>query len=96
MAAATVLKAPTLSSGAILRPLSPRADDDVPPLPRYPVLLLGGGTDERRNPSDTPDLAEQFRRSGAAVTEPLLQTGHAESALDRHLVRVWLAERSSV
>jgi len=97
MAAATALKAPALSSGAILlRPLSPQADNDFPLLPRYPVLLLGGAADERRNPSDTPHLAEQFRRSGAMVTEHLLPTGHAESDLDRRLVRAWLADRSPV
>jgi phospholipase/carboxylesterase len=96
MAAAAVLKAPELSSGAILlRPLSPHADDDFPPLHGYPVLLLGGATDERRAPSDTPHLAEQFRRSGALVSEHLLPTGHAESHLDRYLVRAWLADQTS-
>jgi phospholipase/carboxylesterase len=96
VAAAAALKAPALSSGAILlRPLSPQADDDFPPLHGYPVLLLGGTADERRKPFDTPHLAEQFRRSGALVTERLLPTGHAESDLDRTLVRAWLVDRSS-
>jgi phospholipase/carboxylesterase len=61
MAAATVLKAPTLSSGAILRPLSPRADDDVPPLPRYPVLAAPT--------SDGTRPTRQTSRSSSAVLE---------------------------
>jgi phospholipase/carboxylesterase len=96
MAAAAALKAPGLSSGAILlRALSPRADKDFPPLHRYPVLLLGGAIDERREPSDTPHLAEQFRGAGALVTEHLLPTGHAESHHDRCLIRAWLEDQSS-
>lgn len=94
MAAAAVLKVPGLSSGAILlRPLSPQTGEDFPPLRAYPVLLLGGVADERRNPSDTPHLAEQFGRSGALVTKHLLPTGHAESHLDRQLIRAWLTDR---
>lgn len=96
MAAAAVLRAPELSSGAILlRPLSPCAADSFPPLHGYPVLLLGGAADERRDPSDTPYLAEQFRRSGALVTAQLLPTGHRleETGLDHRLARAWLADR---
>ena len=73
MAAAAAVQAPELSAGAILlRPLSPFAESSFPPLQGYPVLLLGGAMDERRKPSDTPHLAEQFRLSGALVTAHLL------------------------
>jgi phospholipase/carboxylesterase len=92
MAAAAAIQAPDLSAGAILlRPLSPRARDNLPPLHGYPVLLIGGAMDDRRKPSDTPNLAEQFRLSGALVVDHLLQTGHALEATDNHLARTWLA-----
>jgi phospholipase/carboxylesterase len=95
IAAAAALKAPALSFGAILlRTLSPQASDDFPPLHGYPVLILGGAADKRRDPSDTPHIAQQFRRSGALVTECLLPTGHAENDLDRCLVGAWLAAQS--
>jgi phospholipase/carboxylesterase len=99
MAAAAVVRAPELSAGAILlRPLSPCAESSFPPLQGYPVLLLGGAMDERRNPSDTPHLAEQFRQSGALVTAHLLQAGHGweETGLDHRLARTWLAGRASM
>jgi phospholipase/carboxylesterase len=98
MAAAAAVRAPELSTGAILlRPLSPCAESSFPPLQGYPVLLLGGAMDERRKPSDTPHLAEQFRLSGALVTAHLLQAGHGweETGLDHRLARTWLAGRAS-
>jgi len=98
MAAAAALQAPELSSGAILiRPLSPCAEDSFPPLRGYPVLLLAGAADERRDPTDTPHLAEQFERSGALVTAYLLATGHGleETGLDHWLARTWIAGRTS-
>lgn len=98
MAAAAAMRAPELSAGAILlRPLSPCAESSFPRLQGYPVLLLGAAMDERRKPSDTPHLAEQFRLSGALVTEHLLRAGHGleETGLDHRLARTWLADRAS-
>lgn len=98
MAAAAAVRAPELSTGAILlRPLSPCAESSFPPLQGYPVLLLGGTMDERRKRSDTPQLAEQFRLSGALVTAHLLQAGHGleETGLDHRLAGTWLAGRAS-
>jgi phospholipase/carboxylesterase len=97
MAAAAALQAPELSSGAVLlRPLSPNWEASFPPLRGYPVLLLGGMSDDRRDPADMPHLAEQFRRAGALVTAHLLPTGHAlKTSLDHRLAREWLADRAS-
>lgn len=98
MAAAAIVRAPELSAGAILvRPLSPSPESSFPPLQGYPVLLLGGAVDDRRKPSDTPLLAEQFRRSGATVTAHVLQAGHGleETGLDHRLARTWLAGLAS-
>jgi phospholipase/carboxylesterase len=96
MAAAVAVQAPNLSSGAILlRPLSPCAESTFPPLHGYPVLLLGGATDGRRNPSDTSYLAEQFQRSGALVAAHMLPTGHEATGLDHQFARAWLADRAS-
>jgi phospholipase/carboxylesterase len=97
MAAAALLAAPALSSGAVLlRPLSPCPDDECPALDGYPVLLLGGARDARRHPSDAPALAEQFRRAGARVTARVLPLGHAldETGEDVRLTRDWLAARA--
>jgi phospholipase/carboxylesterase len=97
LAAAAVVQAPELSSGAVLlRPLSPNGKASFPPLRGYPVLLLGGMSDERRDTADTPHLAEQFRRAGALVKAHLLPTGHAlETGLDHWLAREWLLDRAS-
>jgi phospholipase/carboxylesterase len=97
LAAAAVLQAPGLSSGAVLlRPLSPNRKASFPPLRSYPVLLLGGTSDDRRDPADTPRLAEQFQQAGALVTAHLLPTGHAlDTGLDHRLAREWLAGRAS-
>ena len=97
MAAAALLAAPALSSGAVLlRPLSPRPGEQFPALPGYPVLLLGGAADARRHPSDTPVLAEQFRQAGAHVAAQVLPLGHGldEAGEDVRLTRDWLAGRA--
>ena len=95
MAAAAVIEAPELSSGAILlRPLSPSAELRFPPLPGYPVLLLSGAVDERRDPSDAPHLAEQFREANAEVTAHVLPIGHAVEERDHQLVRAWVKGRA--
>jgi phospholipase/carboxylesterase len=96
MAAAAIARASDLSSGAVLlRPLSPFIGAVLPPLRCYPLLLVGGSADTRRLPSDTPQLAEQFRQAGASVTEHVLPIGHSldEAGLDYSLVRNWLASR---
>ncbi|TNC15389.1 alpha/beta hydrolase [Methylobacterium terricola] len=96
MAAAAILAAPALSSGAVLlRPLSPRPAERFPALGGYPVLLLGGATDARRHPVDTPALAEQFRQAGARVTARVLPAGHGldRTGADRRLTREWLGRR---
>lgn len=95
MAAAAVIRAPELSSGAILlRPLSPCAERRFPQLSGYPVLLLSGAMDERRDRSDTPHLAEQFREAEAEVTAHVLPIGHGVEELDHQLARQWLKSRA--
>ena len=95
MAAAVAVRAPELSSGSILlRALSPHPERSFQPLHGYPVLLLGGAADKRRSPSDTPNLAEQFRRSGAMVTAQLLPTGHGLGDGDNRLCSEWLAGKN--
>ena len=95
IAAATAVRAPELSSGSILlRPLSPFAEGGFPPLHGYPTLLLAGVTDQRRQPSDMPHLAKQFRQAGALVTTHVLPTGHGLEETDQQLSREWLAGRA--
>ena len=96
MAAAAIVQAPELSSGAILlRPLSPRPQRSFPLLQGYPVLMLAAASDERRDPSDASHIAEQFRQAGAAVAAHVLPISHAwhESGVENDLGREWLANR---
>lgn len=90
MAGAAVLQAPRLSGGAILlRPLSPMRAP-FPGLDGYPVLVVGGALDDRRDPSDAPRVAGLFRDAGATVTEHILPVGHAPDERDVELARAWL------
>jgi phospholipase/carboxylesterase len=90
-ATATVLDAPDLSAGAILlRPLSPFPGRVFPPLNKYPVLLVSGEGDARRNPSDGPSLASQFTSAEAATSLLVLPAGHALTTADENAVTRWL------
>lgn len=94
IAAETICQDRHLSKGTILlRPLSPRKDQSFPSLAGYPILLLAGVRDDRRQPSDAPDLAEQLASAGAEVVLETIKTGHgwAEDAADERLSRQWLA-----
>jgi phospholipase/carboxylesterase len=92
-AAAAILEAPDLSAGAILlRPLSPFPERVFPPLDGYPVLLVSGEGDTRRNPSDGPTLARQFNFAGAATSLVVLPGGHGLTIADENAVTRWLPE----
>ncbi|THK35012.1 hypothetical protein EHS39_27220 [Ensifer sp. MPMI2T] len=96
IAAAVVARRNRLTSGAILlRPQSPNPQRPFPMLERYPVLILAGARDDRRDRSDAPMIAEQFRVAGAHVTYRELDAGHGweQTGLDRSLSRQWFAER---
>lgn len=96
MAAALVALRPDLSHGAILmRPLAPRPDRAFPRLDGYPVLILSGARDERRDPQDGAVLERQLRAAGAAVTACVLPTGHGETTADRMLAADWLARHGA-
>lgn len=90
MAAAAVLRAPQLTGGAILlRPISP-VTGPFPALDGYPVLVVGGTLDDRRDPSDAPRVAKLFRDAGARVTEHILPVAHAPDDRDVAVSRAWL------
>ncbi|MGD8202284.1 alpha/beta hydrolase [Ornithinimicrobium sp. W1679] len=92
-AAAAIVRAPDLSAGAILlRPLSPFPERVFPPLNGYPVLLVSGQSDTRRNPSDGPALARQFESAGAATSLVELRGGHRLTTADEIAVTRWLPE----
>ncbi|MGK7871292.1 alpha/beta hydrolase [Falsiroseomonas sp. E2-1-a20] len=95
VAAAALLRAPGLSTGAILlRPLSPHPGQAFPPLGGYRVLLVAGATDARRAAADAPQLAAQFRAAGARVTACAHPGGHATSGADEVHVRDWLRRQA--
>ena len=93
-AAAAVLRDPHLSAGAVLlRPLSPSPQRALPRLDGYPVLLVCGQDDARRDPADGPSLDGQLRAAGAVTTLVHLPVGHALTAADEDAVATWLRER---
>lgn len=92
-AAAAVVGASHLSVGAILlRPLSPYPERVFPPLKGYPVLLVSGEGDARRNRADGPTLARQFESAGAATSLVVLPVGHGLTNADENAVTKWLSK----
>ncbi|WP_331371577.1 alpha/beta hydrolase [Sinorhizobium chiapasense] len=92
IAAAVVCGQRALTSGAILlRPQSPDPQTPFPELKGYPVLILAGADDDRRDHSDAPVIAEQFHTAGADLTYRLLDAGHGweQTGLDRSLSAQW-------
>lgn len=92
-AAALLAKAPLLSCGAILmRPMSPFAKAIETHLAGYPVLSLSAAKDERRTPSDAPELESRLRQAGASLEAHVLPGGHGwdEEERDISLSRKWL------
>lgn len=84
---------PALSAGAaLLRPLSPMPERQLPGLDGYPVLLVAARDDVRRAPGDAPTLHGQLSAAGAASTLVVLPTGHALSDGDGATVRTWVAD----
>ena len=86
----------SLLQGAILlRPLSPRRKEDLPSLTGFPVLLLAASHDERREPNDAQDLADQFVAAGADARLEIVDGGHgwAQDSADEKLSRQWLVTR---
>lgn len=93
VAAAAVLRDRRLSSGAILlRPLSPFPGRVFPRLDGYPVFLVGGEGDDRRDPSDASLLDGQFRAAGATVALKVLSVGHGLTNADEIVVGAWLQD----
>ncbi|WP_447925521.1 alpha/beta hydrolase [Georgenia muralis] len=91
MAAALAITHPELLRAAVLlRPQTPFSDDTWGGLNGLPVLILDGVHDERRSPGDGRHLAQRLRQAGAQVTHHELPVGHAITADDRRLARLWL------
>lgn len=93
-AAAAIIGELHLSAGAVLlRPLSPFPRQALPRLDGYPVLLVCGQHDARRDPGDGPSLHGQLTAAGAVSTLVHLPVGHGLSAADEDAVATWLRER---
>lgn len=93
MAAAMLMSHPDLLAGAVLlRPLSPFAAPPPVDLGGVPVLVLDGAQDERRAAGDGALLAGDLRGMRAAVTHEVLPVGHAITAQDTSMAKVWLQE----
>jgi phospholipase/carboxylesterase len=93
-AAAAILGDVRLSKGAILlRPLSPFPERAFPLLDGYPILIVYGQDDPRRDPSDGPSLDRQFKVAGAATTLVKLPAGHNLTTGDEDAVATWMQDR---
>lgn len=81
------------AGAALLRPVPPRPDEDLPPLPDLPVLLLAGADDRRREPTDAEALATQLAAAGARVDLRVLDGDHGfdPTGSDADLTREWIA-----
>lgn len=94
-AAAAVVGDRQLSAGAILlRPLSPFPNCGFTRLDGYPVLLVSGEADMRRDPRDGPFIAKQFKAAGAATTLVVLPVGHVLTTADEDAVLTWMRDLS--
>lgn len=94
-AAAAVVDHPHLSAGAILlRPLSPSPGRALPRLDGYPILLVSGQHDVRRDSSDASSFDAQLTTAGAATTVVELPVGHGLTAADEDTIVRWLRGRS--
>ena len=70
-AAAAILGDVRLSKGAILlRPLSPFPEEAFPLLDGYPILIVYGQDDARRDPCDGPSLDHSLETQGRLVAVP--------------------------
>ena len=95
-AAAALLGGRGLSRGAILlRPLSPFPARTFPRLDSYPILLVCGEDDARRDASDGPSLERQFMAAGARTTLVVLPVGHGLMTADEEAVTTWLRDLRS-
>lgn len=93
-AAASAAQDPHLSAGAILlRPLSPSPERALPRLDGYPVLLVSGKNDARRDSSDGSSLEAQLMTAGAKTTLVELPVGHGLTSADEATTATWLGER---
>ena len=93
--AALMAAEPGLIAGAVLlRPMPPGEGYAPEGLGGLPILMIGGDHDERRKPSDFPDLHEALVAGGADVTARLLDAAHAliVPGPDTDLTRDWLGQ----
>lgn len=93
IAASMLLLRPEILSAAILfRAMVPLVPDTNPELKSRRVFLGAGAHDPIVSSSNTKELADLLRNSGADVTIRFFQTGHQLSSGDVDAARQWLAE----
>ncbi len=94
MAASLLRHTSKIASAAILlRPLSPAADKDLPPLPGLPILVISGEYDQRRKPGDADLVSQLFTKAGADVSDHKLPIGHDLHPDEPKIVRDWLIRK---
>lgn len=93
IAASMLLLRPKVLSQAILfRAMVPLSPDTKPELSSTRVFLGAGAYDPIVSSSNTRELADLLRTSGADVTIRFFQTGHQLSSADIDAAREWLSE----
>jgi predicted esterase len=76
----------------LFRAQVPFVPDQLPTLPRTPVLLSNGRMDPLVSPAETERLAALLRQAGAEVTLAWQPAGHALMEGDILQAREWLTK----
>lgn len=74
----------------LLRPLTPYAFPNYPPLRHVRVLVLEAEHDARRSPGDAQRQCEFLLAAGAKVTHRIIAAEHPLNRLDIEAIRPWL------
>ncbi len=95
IAASLLLLAPRALAGAILfRAMVPLVPQQVPALPRTPVLVSNGRDDPYAADGETDRLVALLRQAGADVTLEWQPAGHGLTPTDVEVARDWLARHT--
>lgn len=95
IAASIVLLRPEILSAAILfRAMVPLIPEKQPDLSSRSVFISGGAFDPIVPASNTKELVELLRNSGADVSVRFLQAGHELTSDDVDMAREWLAGKT--
>ena len=80
----------TLCAAVLFRALLPDTPRQTPNLNGKKILVLSGKKDSLILPSQTKELMDYLKKTGARVTEHALETGHQLANQDIQIAREWM------